>query len=71
MARLRLDVDRETYERLLDAAAVERRPPSWQAEVMLRRALGLPFPPPADPSALQCADSPRASARQGGSNAAP
>jgi hypothetical protein len=44
MATLRLDVDFETYERLVEAAVSERRPITWQAEVVLRRALGLPFP---------------------------
>ena len=45
MANLRLDVDFETYERLVEVAVSERRPITWQAEVVLRRALGLPFPP--------------------------
>jgi hypothetical protein len=45
MANLRLDVDFETYERLVESAVNERRPITWQAEVVLRRALGLPFPP--------------------------
>lgn len=42
--RIRLELDNETTERLIERAADERRPVSWQAEVMLRRALGLPFP---------------------------
>lgn len=41
--RLRVDLDREVSARLAEAAAAERRPIPWQAEVMLRRALGLPF----------------------------
>jgi hypothetical protein len=41
---LKLDVDSEAYARLIDRAATERRPIPWQAEVELRRALGLPFP---------------------------
>jgi hypothetical protein len=44
MPRLKLDLDPELYGRLLDAAEAERRPVLWQAEVSLRRALGLPFP---------------------------
>jgi hypothetical protein len=45
--RLRLDIDDETYARLAVRAGDERRPVEWQAEVELRRALGLPFPAPA------------------------
>jgi hypothetical protein len=44
MPRLRLDVDEETWERVVDRAEAERRPPMWQAEVLLRQAVGLPFP---------------------------
>jgi hypothetical protein len=47
MAQLKLDVDAETYQRLVEDAVAERRPIDWQAEVTLRRALGLPFPEPA------------------------
>ena len=43
--RIRLDLDRETASRLVEAATIERRPVGWQASVLLRRALGLPFPP--------------------------
>lgn len=46
--RLRLEPDAETLRRLIASAAEERRPIGWQAEVLLRRALGLPFPE-ADP----------------------
>jgi hypothetical protein len=45
VARLKLEVDAETYRRLVDLAVAERRPILWQAEVTLRRAVGLPFPP--------------------------
>jgi hypothetical protein len=48
MARLQLDLDRETLQRLADAAARERRPLNWQAEVALRRALGLLLSAPDD-----------------------
>ena len=46
MAQLKLDVDEETFTRLLESALTERRPIPWQASVLLRRALGLPFPIP-------------------------
>jgi hypothetical protein len=42
---LKLDLDPETYARLVAEADAERRPIHWQAEVTLRRAFGLPFPP--------------------------
>ena len=44
MPTLKLDVDCETYNRLVEQAVAERRPVAWQAEVALRRALGLSFP---------------------------
>jgi hypothetical protein len=44
MAQLKLDLDQETFERLVEVALQERRPVVWQAEVLLRQALGLPFP---------------------------
>ncbi|MDA0735270.1 MAG: hypothetical protein O2909_11780 [Chloroflexi bacterium] len=48
MPRLRLDLDRETFEALAAQALAERRPVLFQAEVLLRQTLGLPFPyPPA------------------------
>jgi hypothetical protein len=55
MARLRLDLDKETFIALTDRALRERRPVDWQAEVILREALGLPFPypEPADAPASQ------------------
>ena len=46
MARLRLDLDQETFLALTDRALRARRPVDWQAEVMLRQALGLSFPYP-------------------------
>ena len=49
MARLRLDLDQETFVALTDRALRERRPVDWQAEVMLREALGLAFPYPPTP----------------------
>ena len=44
MAVLRLDLDADTFEHLVRSAVAERRPVVMQAEVVLRRALGLPFP---------------------------
>ena len=44
MPAIKLDLDQETYARLAEQAVAERRPVDWQAEVALRRALGLPFP---------------------------
>ncbi len=46
MPRLRLDLDRETFDALTAQAFAERRPVVFQAEVVLRQALGLPFPYP-------------------------
>ena len=40
--RICLDLDADTTERLVEAAVAERRPIVWQAEVLLRRSLGLP-----------------------------
>ncbi len=39
--RLRIDIDEQTRQRLAEAAERERRPLDLQAEVLLRRALGL------------------------------
>jgi hypothetical protein len=46
MSQLRITLDAETHQRLLESALAERRPLPWQAEVVIRRALGLPFPCP-------------------------
>lgn len=51
--RLKLDLDTETTERLIDAAITERRPLPLQAEVILRRALGLSFPAPREQDATE------------------
>ncbi len=40
MPRLRLDLDRETFDALTAQALAERRPVVFQAEVVLRQALG-------------------------------
>ena len=44
MATLQIRLDPETHGKLVDSALAERRPVNWQAEVIIRRALGLPFP---------------------------
>jgi hypothetical protein len=57
MPQVRLDLDSETYRRLAEHALAERRPVNFQAEVTLRRALGLPVPyPPAPEPATDAAD---------------
>jgi hypothetical protein len=38
--RVRLELDPKTYGQLMRAAVAEKRPADWQAEVILRRALG-------------------------------
>jgi hypothetical protein len=48
MPIVKLDLDIDTYERLARSAIRELRPVHWQAEVLLRQALGLPFPYPPD-----------------------
>lgn len=42
--RIKLDLDEEMTEKLMESAMNECRPVGWQAYVLLRRALGLPFP---------------------------
>ena len=46
--RVKLELDTETFGRLIEAAVIERRPVDFQAEVILMRALGVP--PPEIPS---------------------
>ena len=41
MARIKLDLNAETFGRLVETAVTERRPVDMQAEVVLMRALGL------------------------------
>lgn len=38
--RIKLELDPETFGRLISVAVAEQRPADWQAEVILRRALG-------------------------------
>jgi hypothetical protein len=47
MTRLRLDLDAETNDHLLRLSVSERRPVVLQAEVLIRKSLGLPLPLPA------------------------
>ena len=42
MARIRLDIGEEAFNRLIEAAASEHRPPQWHAEYLLLKALGMP-----------------------------
>jgi len=53
--RLVLKVDQALLERLMAEATAERRPLAWQAEVLLRRSLGLPFPPEKQPERQEVA----------------
>jgi len=39
MATFKIDLDQQTYEKLLTIALRERRPTRWQAEVMLTQAV--------------------------------
>lgn len=41
---IRIQLEDDALAALRESATAERRPLNWQAEVMLRRALGLPFP---------------------------
>ena len=43
--KLKIELDTETTEALMNSAVRELRPAGLQAEVLLKRALGLPFPP--------------------------
>jgi hypothetical protein len=46
MPILRIDLDAHSFERLAESAFRELRPVNWQAEVLIRRALGLLAPVP-------------------------
>jgi hypothetical protein len=51
--RVRLELDPETFGRLVTCAVEEQRPADWMAEVILMRALGTwtePKPDPAPPT---------------------
>jgi hypothetical protein len=47
--KLKIELDNETTEALMKSAVRELRPAGSQAEVLLKRALGLPFPPEGHP----------------------
>ena len=42
--QIKIDLDAQATEALAHSAMNELRPPQMQAAVLLRRALGLPFP---------------------------
>ena len=42
--QIKIDLDTETSHRLAESAVANLRPMAWQAYVLLRGALGLPFP---------------------------
>jgi hypothetical protein len=44
--RIKLDLDPQLADALIDAAQREIRHPHQQAEAILRQSLGLPFPVP-------------------------
>lgn len=48
MPSIKLKLDQETLDALERRAWSERRPTDWQAEVILRQSLGLPFPYPSE-----------------------
>jgi hypothetical protein len=43
--RLRIDLDTESFSRLMEIAAQERRPVGWQAEVLLIKAIAERYTP--------------------------
>lgn len=43
--KLRLDLDTQTADALMASAVRELRPTNLQAEVLIKRSLGLPIPP--------------------------
>jgi hypothetical protein len=55
--KLRLDIDDESFERLIAIAIAERRPLGWQAEVLLLQAIGQwPVSSPPHTQAVDTAD---------------
>jgi hypothetical protein len=62
MATLKLQLDTETYTALIEDAGRHLRPADWHAQAILRQALGLPFPYPADMEALTAKSAPEVSA---------
>ena len=49
MDTLKIRLDHETELALIKDAARHLRPADWHAKAILRQALGLPFPYPAEP----------------------
>lgn len=49
MPVVKIDLDQTTYEKLVQRAAAERRPASYQAEIEIRRRFGL-WPQVGDPA---------------------
>lgn len=43
MPKVRVELDTETYQQLVAQAVSERRPVVFQAEILIRRGLGLPL----------------------------
>jgi hypothetical protein len=43
---LKLDLEEDATAKLIERAVAQKRPVGWQAEVLLREALGLPSLPP-------------------------
>lgn len=50
---IKIEIDQEAYERLIEQAIDERRPTPRHAGVVIRRALGLPFPVVIDSNAYE------------------
>jgi hypothetical protein len=44
MPTLKVPMDNDTYEALLENASQHLRPPLWHAAAIIRAALGLPIP---------------------------
>ena len=44
MLTVKIDVDAETYEQMVEEAVFARRPLQRHGGIILRRAFGLPFP---------------------------
>jgi hypothetical protein len=50
MATLKIEFDDETYYALMNDAVRHLRPADWHAKAIVRQALGLAFPYPAEPT---------------------
>jgi hypothetical protein len=56
--RFEVELDKEASVRLIERAIAERRPVPWQAEVLIRQALGLSIPSPEQRSDVRQAEEP-------------